>query len=51
MQVMFTVVNKSVMVCKDTTNTSYSWGSYHPTANHTTYIEGLPTLYISYASP
>ncbi len=34
---MFQIINKSVKVCKDTTNTSYTWGCCHMVTNHTIY--------------
>ncbi len=35
---VFQIINKGVNVCKDTTNTSYTWGCYHMITNHTIYI-------------
>ncbi len=32
------LTNKSLKECKETTNTSYTWGCYHVITNHTTYI-------------
>ncbi len=34
----FRIVIMSVKVCKDMTNTSYIWGYYHTTTNHTIYV-------------
>ncbi len=39
------IINKSVKVCKDTTNTSYIWGCYHTITNHKIYKDNLHCIF------